>query len=322
MRFRHAVICCATLLASAAVGQDAPPLVVYGNKQTFEIAPVLVAANGIHDGPVVVRNGGIPNLVGEVAPGGELGKADLATNAETQLLRASVKHPELRVILGVSEGLYRIVARRSAGISRVADLKGKRVATIEPTSSGYFLELMLRRAGLSFSDIQAKPIVPLSGMTEALRKHEVDAVVIWEPESTKSAEALGPDLVEFGGEGVYRELFNLNTTAAALADPASRARIVRFARAVLDAGARMGKDPAEGQSLVAAAGGFDPRDVAAGWRHQRFAPGMPADLLDVMTEEEQWLASRDKRPARGREVLARLIDTSVYREALAQGERR
>jgi len=317
MRFRHAAMAFAVLLTSAGTAQAPQPLAVYGNTQTFEIAPVLLAAEGIYDGPVVIRNGGVPNLVGEAGPGSEPGKADLATNAETQLLRASVKHPELRVILGVSEGLYRIVARRSAGISRVADLKGKRVATIAPTSSGYFLEVMLRRAGLSFADIEAKAIVPLSGMTEALHKGEVDAVVIWEPESTKSAEALGPDLVEFGGEGVYRELFNLNTTAAELADPVSRARIVRFVRAVLDAGERMKRDPAPAQGLVTAAGGFDPRDVAAGWRHQRFAPGMPADLLDVMTEEEQWLASRDKRPARSRAELARLIDTSVYREALA-----
>ena len=319
MRIRYPAVALAALISTAATAQSAAPLAVYGNKQTFEIAPVLLAADGIYDGPVVVRNGGVPNLVGEAGPAGlaEPGKADLATNAETQLLRASLKHPELRVILGVSEGLYRIVARRSAGIARVADLKGKRVATIEPTSSGYFLELMLRRAGMTFADIQARPIVPLPGMTEALRKGEVDAVVIWEPESTKSAEALGTDLIEFGGAGVYRELFNLNTTAGELADPVSRARIVRFVRAVLDAGERMERDPARAQSLVAAAGGFDPRDVTAGWRHQRFAPGMPADLLDVMTQEEQWLASRDKRPARTRAELAALIDTSVYREALA-----
>jgi NitT/TauT family transport system substrate-binding protein len=134
MRFHHAAMAFAVLLASASAAQAPRPLAAYGNTQTFEIAPVLLAANGIYDGPVVIRNGGVPNLVGEAGPGGEPGKADLATNAETQLLRASVKHPELRVILGVSEGRYRIVARRSAGIARVADLKGKRVATIAPTS--------------------------------------------------------------------------------------------------------------------------------------------------------------------------------------------
>ena len=308
------------LSAAPAFAEDAAapgPIAIHGNKQTFEIAPALLAANGIYDGPVVVRNGGIPNLVGEAGPGGEPGKADLATNAETQLLRASVKHPELRVILGVSEGLYRVVARRSAGISRVADLKGKRVATIAQTSSGYFLHRMLATEGLSFADIVPVAITPLSGMTEALRKREVDAVVIWEPESENSAQVLASDLIEFHGDGVYRELFNLNTTAANLADPAKRAKIVRFVYALLFAVDAIETDPAKAQALVAQAGGFSSEDVRDSWKHHRFTADIPADLLDVLEQEEQWLAQQDKRPARPRAELARLVDTSVLSEAVA-----
>lgn len=324
MRFRAAMMILVALAPSAATAQAGSPLAIHGNRQTIEIAPVLLAADAYYGAPVSVTAGGIPNLVGEVgAPGfSDPGQADLATNAETQLLRYSVQHPGLRIVLGVSEGLYRIVARRSAGIASVADLKGKRVATIEQTSSGYFLDRMLRRAGLTFDDIEARPIVPLSGMTDALRKGEVDAVVIWEPESEKSARALGDDLVEFDGTGVYRELFNLNTTAEKLADPATRKRIVRFVRAVLDAGQAIASDARRAKRLVVAAGGFAPQDVEDSWSHHRFEPGMPNDLLDVMAEEEQWLAARDKRSARSRGELATLIDASVYREALALGGKR
>ena len=104
--------------------------------------------------------GGIPNLVGEAGAQGFAtpGVADVATNAETQLLRFSVRHPDLRIIFNVTEGLYRIVARRSSGIRSIADLKGKRVATIEPTSAGYFLHRMLATQGLSFDDITAVPM--------------------------------------------------------------------------------------------------------------------------------------------------------------------
>src|SRR5690606_28756563 len=192
----------ALALGTPALAQDDPgPIAVYGNKQTFEIAPVLVAAEDFYPGEATVRMGSLANLVGAPpVPGfGEEGEADVATNAETQLLRYSAENPNLRVILGVSEGLYRIVARRSAGIESVADLKGKAVATIPQTSAGYFLHRMLERAGLTFADIEARPIVPLAGMTEALRKGEVDAVVIWEPESENAAQVLGPDMIEFSG---------------------------------------------------------------------------------------------------------------------------
>lgn len=311
----------APCLAQDAAAADPGPIAVYGNVQTFEIAPVLLAAEHHFPGEATVRMGSLANLVGAPSvPGfGEDGEADVATNAETQLLRYSVANPNLRIILGVSEGLYRVVARKSAGIASVADLKGKAVATIPQTSAGYFLHRMLDRAGVSFDDIEAKPIVPLAGMTEALRNGEVDAVVIWEPESENAAQVLGDDLIEFSGEGVYRELFNLNTTAEKLADPASRAKIVHFVRAIIDASAELRGDPARAKALVVEAGEFTPEDVEDSWKHHRFEPGFPPDLLDVLEIEEQWLAAHADRTPRTRAELAALIDTSVYEEALALG---
>src|SRR5215471_6362990 len=110
-------------LVSMAVGaaqQSAtPPLRIAGNMTTIELGPVLVAANGLYRGQVTVINGGIPNLM--------RGEVDAATNAETQLLRQSVEDPSLRIILTEAESFYRIVARRSAGITSVRDLRGKKV---------------------------------------------------------------------------------------------------------------------------------------------------------------------------------------------------
>ncbi|RYD84792.1 MAG: ABC transporter substrate-binding protein, partial [Sphingomonadales bacterium] len=142
--------------------------------------------------------------------------ADIATNAETQALRVSVKNPDVRIIMTVAEGLYRVVARRSAGINSIADLKGKRVATWKLASSGYFLAKMLGTAGLSIEDVTVVEFNPLQKMVEAIDRKEVDAIAIWEPHSENAARVLGADAIEFSGRGVYRELFNLNTTAGAL----------------------------------------------------------------------------------------------------------
>src|SRR3546814_15138368 len=74
----------------------------------------------------------------------------------------------------VAEGLYRIVARKSAGIASVADLRGKRIATLTETSSGYFLSRMLAREGMSIDDVVVRQIQPLSGIVAALGRGEVD----------------------------------------------------------------------------------------------------------------------------------------------------
>jgi NitT/TauT family transport system substrate-binding protein len=312
-----ALILTPLLSASGAHAQTkaSAPIAVYGNRSTIELAPVLLAAER---SGAIVKMGGVNNLTGDPgAPGYTSdGLADVATNAETQALRASVKNPNIRIVMTVTEGLYRMVARKSAGINSIADLKGKRIATIPPTSSGYFVSLLLGKAGLSYADITPVAVAPLSDMAKQLKEGKVDAVSIWEPEVENAALALGFDVTEFSGKGIYRELFNLNTTSEALADPVRRARIVAFVRAIVTAAVDLRKDPRHAKELVVQASGYSADVVERSWKHHAYIAAMPADLLDVLVAEEKWLAAQDKRTPRTRTELAKLIDVSVLAEAL------
>ncbi len=294
-----------------------PPLQVRGSLETLEISPVLLAARDFYPGGTIVRDGGIGDLVGapRVADLGDASQADIATHAETQALRYSVANPEVRIVMTVTEARYRIVARRSAGIASVADLKGKRVATLANTSAGFFLARMLDRVGLSFTDVDALRISPIRDMAGALAAGRVDAVAIWEPHAANALASLGSDGISFPGDGVYRELFNLNSTAAKLADPKLRPRIVQFVRSVILASQAIARDAAPTQRLVAATGNFTLAEVERSWPTLHFSAGLPADLLDVLEAEERWLAAQDHRPARPRGILSSLIDTSVLSEA-------
>jgi NitT/TauT family transport system substrate-binding protein len=278
---------------------------------TVEIAPVLLAVRNHYPEGTQVQLGGVVSLISEDQ------EADVATNAETQALRQSVKRPDIRIIMTLVEGRYRIVARRSAGIDRLADLRGKRIATLRATSADYFLAKMLERGGLTTSDVTVVEILPLEDMVPAIEKNEIDAVAIWEPFSENVLRALGSDAVEISGEGIYRELFNLNTTAGALADPETRREIVSFMRAIIDANEEMNRDPAEAQAMVAESGGYTLEEVVNSWPHHGFVASFAGDMLDVLVEEETWLAAEEKRQPRSREELASLIDRSVYDEARA-----
>ena len=125
-------------------GAPLPPIKVAGARW-IELSPVLVAANSLYPQKLEVPSGGVVSITS--------GAADLATNAETQLLRESVTNPDLRIIMTVSESFYRLVARRSAGISKLSDLKGKRVLLPRQTSAHYYFVAMLRSAGLDESDV-------------------------------------------------------------------------------------------------------------------------------------------------------------------------
>jgi NitT/TauT family transport system substrate-binding protein len=300
---------CVVLAVTASAGQAPDPLRVYGNTSVIELTPVLLAAQS-HGEPVTVSNGGVPDLF-------RPDRAQVSTNAETQALRVSVDNPDVRIIMTVAEGLYRVVARRSAGISKLADLKGKRIATVPVTSAGYFLHRMLREAGLDYADVTVVTNANMQQVSDQLVAGQLDAVTFWEPEIDNILLRLGADAIEFSGKGVYREVFNLNTTATQLADPVQRRRIVEFVRSILKATRSLHADPRAGWAAMAKSSGFDADTIARTWHHHRYLGEIVPDLLDVLEDEEKFLAREARRPARPRATLATLIDPSVLEEALA-----
>ncbi len=177
---------------------------------------------------------------------------------------------------------------------------------------------MLRKAGLDDADVTLVSMAP-NDMPAALADRKVDAIAIWEPQASQGEAVLGQDVVVLPGTGVYREVYNLNTTAGALADPARRARIVAYVRALAEASRISAEDPKKVWPLVARSSGFSEETIAKGWPHHRFGAALAKDLLDVLEEEEQWLAPQAKRAPRPRAELAKLIDASVVREALGKG---
>lgn len=297
---------------------------VYGNLSLLEMAPVLLAAE-LYAGKTTVEHGSVMSLWGQssdLASLGSAGQSDLAANSETQTLRGAVGHADLRVIFTVAECPYRIVARRSAGIARLADLRGKRIGTQLESSAAYFLDRMLRTAGLEENDVvsvpfMAKTAAPLTLIPEALQRGEIDAVALWEPQVERAKLALGGDAIEFRDPAVYTEKFNLCTTQAKLDDPAMRGRIVAFVRALIAATQRLKQEPEVGWRLVAQAAGLDVETVKAAWPQFNYPGALAGDLLDVFERQDVWIAKVQRRASRTREALAQLIDSTVLREATA-----
>ncbi len=310
---------CTMASASAqAVADPSYKVQIYGNTTTMELAPVLATIqNNFYKGQAAISNGGIPDLFGTGKNSAEPTASTvlLATNAETQALRQSVDHPDLRIIFTVSEGLYRIVAKRSAGIRKLADLKGKKIGTIPNTSSQYFLHKMLGTVGLSIDDVKVVPVVSLDKYKTALTEQGLDAITIWEPGADYAAASIGADAIEFSGKGIYREIFNLYTTAGALADPVKHAVILKFVQALKAATRELNATPQVAVPLVAKSAGLPEQVVAHAWQHHEYSADLAPDLLDVMTEEDQWVARETNRTPRTREQLAQLIDASVYLQA-------
>lgn len=303
----------------------ADPLRIYGNLSLVEMAPVLLAADRFYDCPTHIEHCGVMALWGEgsdLASLSSTGQADIALNTETQALRGASAHPELRFIFTVGECPYRIVARRSVGIETLADLRGKRIGTQIGSSAEYFLDAMLRTAGLSAADTTLVPFMmrtenPLTLLPEALQAGVIDAVTMWEPQVARAQKLIGADAIEFYDPAVYTEKFSLCTTQGNLDDKAMRPRIVGFARALIEAARHLRVDPQPGWDLVAQRTGLAPETIRDAWAYYTWPATLATDTLDFCTAIEAWIAALAKRPARDRDALAGLIDDSVVKEARA-----
>ena len=286
----------------------------YGMRSTIELAPIHYAIDVLDAAENEVGHGGIPNLFST----DPAQRADLAGHAETQVLRNSLAHPDVRILLTITQGHYRLVGRRSSGIAQLADLAGKRVATMNGTSAAFYLRHLLETADMDESDITIVSVPRPHDISRQILDGEVDALLIWEPEAQIAVDGLGTDAIVIDPDLPYSELYNLHTTQAHLDDPATRARIVDFVADVLVAQDAVRSAPDRAVELLAEATGYPADLIRRTWEHHTFPATLAPELLDTLVKEEAWLAAQDNRPARSRAELARLIDPSVLEDARAK----
>ena len=132
-----------------------------------------------------------------------------------------------------------------------------------------------------------------------------------------SIEAIGSDAVVLENRSIYRELFNLNTTADILSDPAKRSAIVDLVRATISSSDQVRRSPAAIRPLLVSKVNVREETSTAVWGQFRFPATLPEDLLEVLIEEETRAAAaasappvangsfhsyRKKRPDRGAKV--------------------
>ncbi|KAK0130085.1 hypothetical protein ONS96_000620 [Cadophora gregata f. sp. sojae] len=293
-------------------------LKIASSTATIEYTPEVIAIKDFFQGSASIINGGIPNLFSDTSIG-------LASNAETQALRNFASHKNLRAIYTVCEVYYRIVANKKAGsgIASLKDLKGKKIGTMASTSAAYFVQKYLATVGLKESDYT---VVAGSTCNSApcgagtfpymLAHGTVDAVGMWEPTLELSAQALGANAIIFQDRSVYREVFNLHTTAEKLKDATTRKSIVAYLKALNQAEALYRDTPDKVYSRVASTLNMNVTLLKSVWPIHSFNGTLAADLLDVMVEEDAWVAKTGRRGTISRSDLATMIDDSVLKEAL------
>jgi NitT/TauT family transport system substrate-binding protein len=141
-----------------------------------------------------------------------------------------------------------------------------------------------------------------------------DAISMWEPDAQNAVDGLGKDAIVFQDNKVYRELFSLYTSTEVLGNAKRRGELVSFVRALSASVDEMKTKAAPHFPLVSKVTGHPVAQIAASWEHHAFPMVVPADMLDVMVEEEKWVAQKQNRAPRTRAALAAFFDPSILEE--------
>jgi ABC-type nitrate/sulfonate/bicarbonate transport system substrate-binding protein len=109
------------------------------------------------------------------------GKIDVALTSEANFVNLAAKFPCKVIATLGSAGRIAIMVRKDSPAVKVADLKGKTVATVFGTSAHYPAVQWVLKAGLApDKDVKVVHMAASEGRA-ALVKGDVDAIVIWDP---------------------------------------------------------------------------------------------------------------------------------------------
>lgn len=130
--------------------------------------------------------------------------------------RAKEKVPVTAVMSIFNKGPHAFYTVKDKGIAKIADLKGKRIATSPFTSSNVFLPLVLADLGMTMKDIKLTKADP-GALGPMLMTGRTDAMIAWLTDVTRytsQAKAAGKEIVFLPWSAVGLNLYSASLVAS------------------------------------------------------------------------------------------------------------
>lgn len=215
---------------------------------------------------------------------------------------------QVAFVLDVAGDNEALVARNETGVTDVAGLRGKRVATAFASTSHYSLLAALERAGLTASDVQLIDLQPQAALA-AWERGDVDAVYTWLP-TLDELRKTGRTLVtsrELATAG--KPTLDLGVVSRAFAEANPQA-VDAWRKVQTRALQTVRDDPQTAAQAVAAEIGATPQDAAAQLEQGVFlspqelaspewlgTDGQPGNIAQNLQSAARFLAEQKQIPA-------------------------
>lgn len=216
------------------------------------------------------------------------GKVDLATITEFVFARNVYKRPDVRVLAVVGQtNNLKLVARKDHGITQMSDIRKKRIGLVRDSVAEYYLHLLLMFHQIALPDCEIVDLPP-SEQVKALKRGEIDAVVVWEPFAREMQKQLGTNGVSWSAQGGQDFYWLLIGTDETLRKRSSAIRAVLAGLASADDFIKAQRE--EARKIVAAQVGSN--HMPALWETHGLTLSLSRPFVVAMEGELRWMNSK------------------------------
>jgi sulfonate transport system substrate-binding protein len=215
------------------------------------------------------------------------GKADLGTVSDTPIMFAIMGGRKI-MVLSVIQTSYKneaIVARRDRGITKPADLRGKKIGVTLGTACDFFTHIFLEAHGIERTQVKIIDMKP-EEIPSALRAGRIDAACIWNPLLTLARNELGDKEIVFYGESLFTETFCLTAGQDFVMQHPETIR--KVLRALIKAENFIREQPAEARRIAAEFAKMDRAILDEIWGDFNFRVALDQSLLVDLEDLTRW----------------------------------
>lgn len=207
------------------------------------------------------------------------GNLDIAALGDTPALvgRASGIDDRLIGLAYKGGSAQALLVKTGSPIQSVAELKGKKVATLRGGNVHELLVLILAEAGLKLSDVEFINL-GLQDMSTALLKGDVDAALVWDPVFTR-LESEGQARILRDGAGLKNNLNPIIASASLLKQHPQY--VAAYLRAINRGAQALKQQPDESAKALAPTFGLTPEQTLKAFSRSDWVP--PVD--DAVRQE-------------------------------------
>lgn len=215
------------------------------------------------------------------------GGIDMVTVAQTPIMFDSFTRSDFAIVAAMvsSYNDVFVLGRRDRGITKPADLRGKKIGMTKSSTGHYFLGLFLNNNNIQLSEVNVVDI-KTNQLASSLTDGTVDAISTFQPYVYTAQKALRENGITFPTRKIFREDFYLVPNQTFL--QTNPVAITRFLQAVKQAEDFTNKNKDEAIAIVSGRLGLEKDFVAVVWDDFQFGLFLDQTIIKTIEDEAQW----------------------------------